>query len=142
MRAFCIAGVGQFAAERPVRFKRINHFYTFRFHAYQLTIRRPQEPPVLRARLEQHHVFLGSKMEHTEGHPSAYVAELRQGDWRVVVPIRGRLSPRIAQGSFSNRRDACAWLQSEIGMHSVSELRIRPLAVPPATSKAEVCRGD
>ena len=32
-----------------------------------------------------------------EGHPSAYVAELRQGDWRVVVPIRGKLSPRIAQ---------------------------------------------
>jgi len=52
----------QFAAERPVRFRPINHFYTFRFHAYQLTKRRPQEPPVLRVRLEQHHVFLASKM--------------------------------------------------------------------------------
>ena len=133
MRAFCIAGGGsflyrwrrQFAAERPVRFRRINHFYTFSFHAYQLTERRPQGSSVLRARLEEHHVFLASKMKQMEGHPSAYVAELRQGDWRVVVPIRGKLSPRIAQRSFSSRRDACAWLQSEVGMHTVSELTMR-----------------
>ena len=114
----------QFAAERPVRFRCINHFYTFRFHAYQLTKRRPQELSVLRVRLEQHHIFLASKMKQMEGHPSAYVAELRQGDWRVVVPIRGKLSPRIAQRSFSNRTEACAWLQSEVAMHSVSELRM------------------
>ena len=125
MRAFCIAGGGQFAAERPVRFRRINHFYTFSFHAYRLTKRRPQESSVLRVRLEEHHVFLASKMKQMEVHPSAYVAELRQGDWRVVVPIRGKLSPRIAQRSFSSRRDACAWLQSEVGMHTVTELRTR-----------------
>ena len=96
MRAFCIAGGGQFAAERPVRFRRINHFYTFSFHAYRLTKRRPQElTPVLRVRLEEHHVSLASKIKQMEVHPSAYVAELRQGDWRVVVPIRGK-SSRLA----------------------------------------------
>ena len=62
-------------------------------------------------------------MKQTEGHPSAYVAELRQGDWRVVVPIRGKLSPRVDQRSFSNRTEASAWLQSDVGMHAVSLLR-------------------
>ena len=104
---------------------RINHFYTFGFHAYQLTKRRTQEPPFCGVRLEQPHVFLLLKMKQTEGHPSAYVAELRHGDWRVVVPIRGKLSPRIAQHSFSNQKDASAWLQSDVGMHTVSVLRMR-----------------
>ena len=68
-------------------------------------------------------IFSAAKMKQAAAHPSAYVAELRQGDWRVVVPIRGKLSPCIAPRSFSNRRDAGAWLQSEAGMHTVSELR-------------------
>ena len=59
-----------------------------------------------------------------EGHPSAYVAEVHQGDWRVVVPIRGKLSPRIAQCSFPNEKDARTWLHSEIGIHAVSVLRM------------------
>jgi len=64
-------------------------------------------------------------MKQAEGHPSAYVAELRQGDWRVVVPIRGKLSPRIAQRSFRNHKDASAWLQSEGGAHAVNLLRTK-----------------
>ena len=64
-------------------------------------------------------------MKETLGHPSAYVAELRQGEWRVVVPVRGKLSPRIAQRSFPNQSDASTWLQSEIGMHTVSALRTK-----------------
>ncbi len=64
-------------------------------------------------------------MKQMEAHPSAYVAELRQGDWRVVVPIRGKLSPRIAQRSFSSQRDASAWLQSEAGAQTVSVLRMK-----------------
>jgi len=105
---------------------RINHFYTFGFHACQLTKRPTQEPPLPGLRLEQPHVFLLSKMKQTEGHPSAYVVELRQGEWRVVVPIRGKLSPRLAQCSFSSRQDASAWLESEAGMHTVSVLRMKP----------------
>jgi hypothetical protein len=64
-------------------------------------------------------------MRQVEGHPSAYVAELRHGDWRVVVPVRGKLSPRIAQCSFSNRNAANAWLQSEVGIHAVNVLRMK-----------------
>ena len=64
-------------------------------------------------------------MKHTEGHPSAYVAELRHGDWRVVVPVRGKLAPRIAQRSFSSRKDAHAWLESEAGLETVSVLRTK-----------------
>jgi len=64
-------------------------------------------------------------MKQKEGHLPPYVAELRRGDWRVIVPVRGKLSPRIAQCSFSNPKDASAWLQSEVGMHAVSLLRTR-----------------
>ncbi len=64
-------------------------------------------------------------MKQTEGHPSAYVAEFRGGDWRVVVPVRGKLSPRIAQRSFSNQREASAWLESEAGEETVSGLRMK-----------------
>jgi hypothetical protein len=62
-------------------------------------------------------------MKQTESHPSAYVAELRRGDWRVVVPVRGKLSPRIAQDSFPSRSEACAWLSSDAGTDAVSALR-------------------
>jgi hypothetical protein len=31
-------------------------------------------------------------MKQTEGHQSAYVAELLRGDWRIVVPVRGKYS--------------------------------------------------
>ncbi|RBP11397.1 hypothetical protein DFR50_11692 [Roseiarcus fermentans] len=61
----------------------------------------------------------------TDLRPSAYVAELHRGDWRVVVPVRGKLSPRIAQRSFANQGDASAWLQSEAGMHAVKVLGLR-----------------
>ncbi len=64
-------------------------------------------------------------MKQTEAHRSAYVAELRQGDWRVVVPVRGKLSPRIAQRSFPNQREASAWLLSEAGVQTVSVLRTK-----------------
>jgi hypothetical protein len=68
-------------------------------------------------------VFLESEMKQAGGHPSAYVAEIRQGDWRVVVPIRGKLSSRGAQFSFRNEKEASTWLHSEIGMDAVSVLR-------------------
>jgi len=108
-----------------MRLRRINHFYTFQFHLYRLTKRRPQEISFSGLRLAQAPVFPETKMKQTEGHPSAYVAELRRGDWRVVVPVRGKLSPRIAQRSFSNQKDARTWLQGETGMQAVSELRMK-----------------
>jgi len=64
-------------------------------------------------------------MKQTAEHPSAYVAEIRRGHWRIVVPIRGKLSPRMAQDAFSNREDASAWLRSEAGAHAVGLLRER-----------------
>lgn len=64
-------------------------------------------------------------MKQTQAHPSAYVAELRQGEWRVVVPVRGKLSPRIAQHAFPDKSGASAWLQSEAGMNTVGALRMK-----------------
>ena len=66
-----------------------------------------------------------AEMKQGEAHPAAYVAEFRRGDWRVVIPIRGKLSPRLAQRSFSNPYDANAWLQSETGILAVSAARMK-----------------
>lgn len=44
--------------------------------------------------------------------------ELR-GDWRVIVPIRGKLTPHIHPEKFSTRFAALNWLQSEEGLEEV-----------------------
>ena len=38
-------------------------------------------------------------------HPPAYVAQLRKA-WRVVVPVRGRLSPRVIARAFPTQSAA------------------------------------
>src|SRR3954470_16816596 len=47
-------------------------------------------------------------------HPPAYVAKLRKA-WRVVVPVRGRLSPRLIAREFPTQSAALRWLASEDG---------------------------
>ena len=55
-------------------------------------------------------------------HSPAYVAQIRQS-WRVVVPIRGRLSPTICTPEFETQIGAIAWLQSAAGQQEVALAR-------------------
>ena len=52
-------------------------------------------------------------------HAPAYVAKLRKA-WRVVVPIRGRLSPRIIARAFATQSAAFHWLASDDGQNAVA----------------------
>ncbi len=47
------------------------------------------------------------------------------GQWRVVVPIRGKLTPRVHAHVFSNRDEADRWVRSETGRQIVAEMRER-----------------
>ena len=47
-------------------------------------------------------------------HSPAYVMEIK-GRWRVVVPISGRLTPRLCPEGFPSRASAEEWLRSEEG---------------------------
>ncbi len=55
-------------------------------------------------------------------HPPAYLAKLRKA-WRVVVPVRGRLSPRVIARAFPSQSAAFAWLSSEVGQNAVARER-------------------
>jgi hypothetical protein len=52
----------------------------------------------------------------------AYVAKLRKA-WRVVVPVRGRLSPRVIAREFPTQSAALSWLASEDGQNAVARER-------------------
>jgi len=52
----------------------------------------------------------------------AYVMPMR-GSWRVVVPIRGRLSPKVLPETFPTRDEAGTWLDSDAGRDAVSLAR-------------------
>jgi hypothetical protein len=54
-----------------------------------------------------------------QNHPPAYALEIKRR-WRVVVPIRGKLTPKIYAAEFSSRASAQAWLLSEDGQHVVN----------------------
>ena len=51
-------------------------------------------------------------------HSPAYVAEIRNR-WRIIVPVQGRLAPRICPQEFKTRLAALAWLQSQCGREAV-----------------------
>ena len=55
-------------------------------------------------------------------HPPPYVAKLRKA-WRVIVPIRGRLSPRILARAFPTQSAALSWLASDDGQNAVARER-------------------
>jgi hypothetical protein len=57
-------------------------------------------------------------------HSPAYVTPIRKM-WRIVVPIRGRLSPRICPQEFDTQLAASAWLESEEGLGAVELERNR-----------------
>jgi hypothetical protein len=57
-------------------------------------------------------------------HSPAYVAEIRNR-WRVVVPVRGRLAPRLCPEEFDTRQAALVWLESEDGVAAVALERTR-----------------
>src|SRR4051812_12512556 len=70
----------------------------------------PRSEPLIRAALPR------------TPHPPAYVAKLRKA-WRVVVPVRGRLSPRVIARAFPTQSAALSWLTSEEGQNAVARER-------------------
>jgi hypothetical protein len=55
-------------------------------------------------------------------HAPAYVAKLRKA-WRVIVPVRGRLSPRVIARTFPSQSAALSWLASNEGQTAVARER-------------------
>jgi hypothetical protein len=55
-------------------------------------------------------------------HAPAYVAKLRKA-WRVIVPVRGRLSPRVIARAFPSQSAALSWLASNEGQTAVARER-------------------
>jgi hypothetical protein len=55
-------------------------------------------------------------------HSPAYALEIKT-KWRIVVPIRGKLTPRICPEEFATSEAARKWLQSEEGTLAVDVLR-------------------
>ncbi len=53
-----------------------------------------------------------------QNHPPAYVLEIKRR-WRVVIPICGKLTPKVHVAEFSSRASAQAWLRSEDGQQTV-----------------------
>lgn len=49
------------------------------------------------------------------GSGNPYVAELRPGAWRVVVPRRGKLFPAVLAPVFESEKAAAEWLSSSEG---------------------------
>ena len=71
-------------------------------------------------------------------HSPAYVSEIRNR-WRVVVPIRGRLSPRMCPQEFETQHAALLWLQSEGGLAAVALERARASGAPRSLTNIPEC---
>ena len=57
-----------------------------------------------------------------QDHPPAYVLQIKR-QWRVVVPIRGKLTPKICAPEFPSRGAAEAWLRSDEGEREIGTCR-------------------
>ena len=68
--------------------------------------------------------FIGTTVQRAP-HTPAYVAKLRRA-WRVVVPVRGRLSPRVIARAFPSQSAALSWLATEEGQSAVARERSGP----------------
>lgn len=64
-------------------------------------------------------------MGRQRSHSPAYALEMK-ARWRIVVPIFGKLTPRICPEEFLTREAAVQWLQSEEGIMAVDLLRSGP----------------
>ena len=73
-------------------------------------------------------------------HSPAYSLEMK-ARWRIVVPISGKLTPRICPEEFATREAALAWLQSEEGARAVAVLRSSP-AGPQRRHKEHTMSGN
>jgi hypothetical protein len=60
----------------------------------------------------------------------AYVLQIRK-HWRIVVPIRGKLTPKRCTAEFPSRASAEAWLCSDDGKRTVDEYHGRLVLIPP-----------
>jgi hypothetical protein len=43
--------------------------------------------------------------------------------WRVIVPVRGRLEPRVGREKFAFKADALAWMNSTDGKQAIALVR-------------------
>jgi hypothetical protein len=59
-----------------------------------------------------------------QDHPPAYVLQVKR-QWRVVIPIRGKLTPKVCVEKFPSRGTAEAWLRSDEGERTVQTYRSR-----------------
>jgi hypothetical protein len=57
-------------------------------------------------------------------HSPAYVLQIKR-QWRVVVPVCGKLTPRIYATEFPSRASAEAWLLSHEGERTIQAYRSR-----------------
>jgi hypothetical protein len=57
-------------------------------------------------------------------HSPAYILQIKR-QWRVVIPVRGKLTPRICATEFSSRVSAEAWLHSSEGERTVNAYQSR-----------------
>jgi len=55
-------------------------------------------------------------------HSPPYVIPMK-GSWRIVVPIRGKLSPKVLKETFPTKDEAGTWLGSDAGQDAVSSAR-------------------
>lgn len=45
----------------------------------------------------------------------------RYGDWRVIIPVRGKLSPYVAGPRFKTELEAVTWLNSPEGQVVIAQ---------------------
>lgn len=57
--------------------------------------------------------------------PSPPYVMKRYGVWRVIIPVRGKLSPRVAVPCFGSESEALVWLASDEGEASILQARTR-----------------
>jgi len=53
----------------------------------------------------------------------AYVLDIDDDDWRVVIPIYGKLNPVLHRVSFETRAEAEEWLSGTDGQMMVAQLQ-------------------
>lgn len=54
----------------------------------------------------------------------AYVMQIKR-DWRIVVPVRGKLNPKVSSAAFTTRDAAVLWLGSFDGQDFIAKARQR-----------------